>query len=128
MSLSKTQQEFTLDIARLIAFADQQGIKLTFGEAYRTNDQQELYFTGKTLRIEDGELEVISGKKRTKTMNSKHLSRLAVDFNFFKDGKLTYKLEDIEILGDYWESLNKNNRAGMFFKSFYDAPHFERRE
>lgn len=127
MTLSKIQQEFALDVARLIAFADQQGIKLTFGEAYRTADQQKLYFAGKTLRIEDGELEVISGKKRTKTMNSRHLHRLAVDFNFFKNGKLTYRLEDIEILGNYWELLNENNRAGMFFKSFYDAPHFERR-
>ena len=126
MKLSEHQQIFTNHIARLIIFANTQGFELTFGEAYRTEDQQELYFYGKTVREEDGELEIISGVKRTKTMNSNHLKRLAVDFNFFIYGKLTYKIEDIEVLGEFWEALDPLNRWGGNFKDFYDAPHFER--
>jgi len=111
MRLSEHQREFTLDIAKLIVFAYTQGIELTFGEAYRTEYQQEEYVrTGKSM-----------------TMNSNHLKRLAVDFNFFIDGALTYDREDVEVLGEYWEALDEKNRAGMFFESFIDVPHFERR-
>jgi hypothetical protein len=109
MKLSKHQQIFTTNIARLIVFANTQDIELTFGEAFRTKYQQEEH--------------VRQGK--SKTMNSNHLRRLAVDFNPFLEGKLTYKREDVEVLGEYWELLDKNNRWGGNFTSFYDPCHFE---
>ncbi len=112
MRLSEHQQEFTRDIANLIDFAYCLGIGLTFGGAYRTIEQQKIYF-------ESGE---------SKTMNSNHLKRLAVDFNFFINGKLTYDKEKIKPLGDYWENLSTFNRWGGYFKSYKkgDTPHFER--
>ncbi len=58
-------------------------------------------------------------------MNSQHLKRLAHDFNFFIDGKLTYDKAKLQKLGDYWESLHELNRAGMNFKNFLDVPHFQ---
>jgi len=125
MGLNTYQQVFTKNVAKLISKATELGIGLTFGEAYRTEDQQELYFYGKTLRPEDGELELVSGVKRTKTMNSNHLKRLAVDFNFFINGKLVYKHTLINELAKYWESLDSHNRWGGNFTNFYDAPHFE---
>ena len=125
MSLSSQQQIFTRNIAKLILFANSRGIELTFGEAYRTDDQQELYYYGKTIRPEDGKLELIGAKKRTRTMKSNHLRRLAVDFNFFVNGKLTYDHPEIKVLGDYWENLHPANRWGGHFKNFFDAPHFE---
>lgn len=115
MSLSQQQRVFTLNVAKLIQFAFSKGIELTFGEAYRTREQQLLY--------------VQSGK--SKTMNSNHLRRLAVDFNFFKNGNLTYKFEDIKEIGDYWESLHPKNRWGGDWNKndikdgFIDTPHFE---
>jgi len=110
MSLSHEQQEFVLDVARLIFFAEENGIRLTAGEFLRTKEQQKIYFeTGKS-----------------KTMNSNHLRKLAVDFNFFLNGKLTYEKSKLIILGEYWESLNEKNRWGGNFKSFTDTPHFER--
>jgi len=126
MKLSIHQQIFSQNIALLILQANSKGVNLTFGEAYRTEDQQELYFYGKTIRPEDGKLEIISGVKRTRTMNSNHLKRLAVDFNFFIEGQLVYKHPKITQLGEYWESLDVLNRWGGNFKNFYDAPHFER--
>tara|TARA_B100001765_G_C19333509_1_gene262796 strand:+ start:81 stop:437 length:357 start_codon:yes stop_codon:yes gene_type:complete len=115
MKLSEQQQIFTLNIAKLIAEADCLGIGLTFGDAYRTEEQQRIY--------------VNSGK--SKTMNSNHRRRLAVDFNFFKDGNLTYKFEDIKPLGDFWAKLHPANRWGGDWNKngkpdgFMDTPHFE---
>lgn len=115
MRLSEHQRIFTRNIAKLIVYAYQQGLELTFGEAYRTNEQQLIY--------------VQSGKSQT--MNSNHLRRLAVDFNVFENGNLTYKWETVKILGDYWESLHPKNRWGGDWNKddkkngFIDTPHFE---
>ncbi len=110
MSLVAEQAAFLQDVAKLIVKAGSLGIVLTGGELYRTAEQQEIYLkTGKS-----------------KTSKSNHLKRLAIDFNFFIDGKLTYEKKLIQPLGDYWESLNPANRWGGNFKSFTDAPHFER--
>lgn len=109
MKLSEHQQKFTSDIAMLIVFANTQEIELTFGDAYRSKYQQKEYIrTGKS-----------------KTMNSKHLKRLAVDFNFFINGKLTYSKKKIEVLGEYWEILDTLNKWGGHWK-FVDTPHFQR--
>jgi hypothetical protein len=126
MKLSHHQQIFTQNIALLILKANSLGVNLTFGEAYRTMEQQELYYFGKSIRVEDRELELISAIKRTNTLQSNHLKRLAIDFNFFIRGQLLYKHPLIEELGNYWESLDPLNRWGGRFKNFYDAPHFER--
>lgn len=115
MSLSKQQRIFTLNISKLITYAYLNGIELTFGEAYRTKEQQAIY--------------VKTGK--SKTMNSNHLRRLAVDFNFFINGSLTYDFNAVKKLGDYWETLHPANRWGGDFNKnnikdgFVDTPHFE---
>ena len=116
---------FTNNIAKLIVKAEELGVGLTFGEAYRTIEQQYLYFYGKNLALIGGELDVVKGKVRSKTLKSNHLRRLAVDFNFFINGKLTYSHEKVDELGAYWESLNPLNRWGGNFKSIKDTPHFE---
>ena len=109
MSLSSKQMVFSKNVAKLINYATEIGVDLTFGEVFRTQEQQQIYFdTG-----------------RSKTMNSNHLRRLAVDFNFFIDGELFWKHDKIIMLGEYWESLDDNNRWGGNFKSITDSPHFE---
>jgi len=109
------QFEFLKDVAKLIYFADQQGIVLTGGDLYRSKEQQQIYYD--------------SGKSTT--MNSKHRDRLAIDFNFFIKGVLTYAKKDIQVLGDYWEAINKSKNStnvwGGNWESFVDVPHFERR-
>ena len=110
MSMSDEQWIFLQDVALLILEAKRLGIKLTGGELYRTEYQQAKY-------MEEG---------KSKTMNSNHLKRLAIDFNFFINGELTYDKERLQRLGDYWESLDDANRWGGNFKSFIDVPHFER--
>ena len=109
MKLSEYQQIFTTNVALLILKAKELGIGLTFGDAFRPKSRQKwLVQTGKS-----------------KTMNSMHLKRLAVDFNFFIDGKLTYEKPKLQELGDYWESLHVANRWGGNWTTFVDTPHFE---
>jgi len=109
MNLSSKQRIFTRNIGCLIDYAYSIDIELTFGHAWRSLEEQ------KRLKAE--------GKSRT--LNSKHLDRLAVDFNFFINGKLTYDKHKLKSLGSYWESLDERNRWGGNFKSFTDTPHFE---
>lgn len=111
MSLVAEQQAFLLDVCRLIAFATKQGLVVTGGELFRTAEQQEIY-------VKTG---------RSKTMNSLHLKRCAIDLNFFKDGKLVYDTKVLAPVGAYWESLSKKNSWGGNWNSFKDVPHFERR-
>ena len=125
MSLSKKQRTFTKNIGKLIEFAFNNGYEFTFGEVYRTKEQQEIYFK--------------SG--RSKTMNSRHLDRLAVDFNIFKNDLLLFQNPDTReneiaaclVLGDYWLSLDLDNCWGgdwnrnhkTIDESFKDPYHFE---
>ena len=118
---------FTEQLGKLIAYAYSLGIYLTFGEAYRTVDQQYLYFKGKKVG-NNGVLE--DAPKKSWTMNSMHLKRLAVDFNFFinnagGDFDLTYDVDKLKVLGEYWESLDELNQWGGFWKN-KDVPHFQR--
>lgn len=101
---------FLCDVMKLFAFAISKGFKLTFGEAARTPEQQAIY-------VKTG---------RSKTMESDHLRRRAIDLNFFVEGKLCYDKKVLQPLGDYWESLHPGNRWGGNWPSFKDLPHFER--
>lgn len=110
MSMVTEQAEFLLDVCKLIQHATSQGWVITGGELYRTVEQQEIHFKA----------------GRSKTMNSIHLKRCAIDLNFFKNGKLIWDKNEIAPLGSYWETLNPKNRWGGNFKSLVDVPHFER--
>jgi len=122
MTLRETQSEFIIDVAKLIFWANDNGYKLTGGELYRTKNQQFLYYYGFNLLF-DGFLKLVKGKRRSKTMSSKHLNRLAIDLNLFINGRLTYNREDYKPLGEYWESLNPKNVWGGRFD---DTDHFQR--
>jgi hypothetical protein len=105
------QAAFLLDAMKLIQYATERGFIVTGGELYRTIEQQQIY-------VKTG---------RSKTMNSNHLKRCAIDLNFFRDGMPVYDRELLKALGTYWESLNPKNSWGGNWNSFKDVPHFERR-
>ena len=111
MSLVQEQFQFIKDVAKLIQFCEKQGLVITAGEMFRPPEMQKIY-------VQTG---------RSKTMNSRHGQRCAIDLNFFKDGKLIYDIAVLRPVGEFWESLSPKNSAGMFWKSFKDVPHFERR-
>jgi peptidoglycan L-alanyl-D-glutamate endopeptidase CwlK len=110
MSLSDEQAKFLLDACKLIEYATKKGWTVTGGEMYRTQAQQEIYFK----------------EGKTKTLQSNHMRRLAIDLNFLKDGKPVWDKSQLADVGKFWESLNSFNRWGGNFKSLPDTPHFER--
>lgn len=110
MSLVAEQAAFLLDMGKLVQYATEQGWTVTGGELYRTVEQQQIHFKA----------------GRSKTMNSIHLKRCAIDLNFFKGGQLVWDKTQLAPIGAYWESLHPKNRWGGNFKSLVDVPHFER--
>ena len=110
MSNVAEQAAFLLDVGRLVQKATELGFLVTAGELYRTPEQQEIY-------VKTG---------RSRTMNSLHIQRRAVDLNFFKDGKLVYDKRVLAPLGVYWESLNPLNSWGGNGVKLVDTPHFSR--
>jgi hypothetical protein len=110
MTLRQEQSTFAVDVMRLMLWMHENNYEWTFGEAQRTVEQQQIYLrTG-----------------RSKTMNSFHLKRLAIDLFIFKDGKLLATKEEMQPIGNHWEAMCAANQWGGNW-AFKDCPHFERR-
>lgn len=127
MSMTERQKLFTRNIAKLISYAYDNGFELALNEVARPIEMQKLY-------VQTG---------RSKTMQSRHLDKLAADFVIWKNGKMMFPpnqtndeyLREIEIarpLGEYWESLHADNvwggdwnRNGIMDERFRDPYHFE---
>jgi len=105
MKLSEKQQLFAVKVAQLILWANDHGLRLTFGEAQRTP-----------------ECAALNARKGTGIANSLHSQRLAVDLNLFVNGEYKTRTEDYLPLGEYWESLGGS--WGGRFKSNPDGNHF----
>lgn len=104
MTLRQKQSLFVVLVAELIQFATSQGYELTFGEAHRSAEEAaRLAKLGKGIK------------------GSLHTSRLAVDFNLFKDGKYLTSTEAHRPLGEWWEARHELCRWGGRFK---DGNHY----
>lgn len=108
--LVAAQAKFLADAARLILWCQERGWVVTGGELHRTVEQQQAH--------------VRAG--RSKTMQSLHLQRLAIDLNIFVDGRLTYERSVLAPAGLFWESLDPLNSWGGNGVKFVDTPHFSR--
>lgn len=116
MTLGQRQELFAKFVHQLLAAAWQMGYQVRLGEVQRPIEMQELY-------VKQG---------RSKTMNSQHIKKLAIDLVLLKDGKICTH-EQIIPLGKWWESLDPACRWGGSWRgliesgksSFVDAPHFE---
>lgn len=116
MKLSEKQRGFTLMVAELTLFAYARGLEMTFGEAYRTKEQQEIH----------------RRNNRSRVAHSKHQDRLAVDFNLFVDGRYVRDKEKYRALGEKWEAIGGRwgGRFGVDTVEYdtkvgWDAGHFE---
>jgi len=118
MTLGEEQSLFASQVVRhLIPRAYELGFEVRLGEVQRPIEMQELY-------VKTG---------RSKTLNSMHIKKCAIDLILLVNGKICTR-EQIKPLGDFWESLSPKNRWGGNWRglvdsgksSFVDAPHFER--
>ena len=110
MKLSEIQQEFSMDVVKLLQYISSQGYKFTLGEVFRTPEQ--------------AKLNAASG---TGILNSLHCQRLAIDINLFKDDVFLQDTKDHEPFAQFWTSLHPNNRWGGTFKRI-DGNHYERNQ
>jgi hypothetical protein len=122
-TLREKQSIFLLNAAKLISWAFEQGFELTAGELLRTKDQQTLYFEGKTLVKIGNITHLAETRQLSKTMNSRHLDKLAIDLNLFISGVYTTKAEYYKPMGDYWKTLHPDNVWGGDWG--FDSNHFE---
>lgn len=110
MKLQQQQSAFVRDVAKLINWIFETGNSVTFGEAYRTEDQAEIY-----------------AKEGKGIKDSLHCHRLAIDLNLFDhEGNYLSDTKSYEEFGIYWESLNPHNRWGGRFINRPDGNHFQR--
>lgn len=116
LTLGQKQEIFARNVVKLIQKAWELGFSVRLGEVERPLQMQQIY--------------VNTG--RSKTLNSQHIKRLAIDLVLLKDGKVCGR-EEIKPLGDWWEDLELDNRWGGNWRGlvdsgkskFVDAPHFE---
>ena len=111
MTLGQNQEKFAEDLAKLLNYLIKNNYQIRIGEVERTQAQQQIY-------IKEG---------KSKTLNSMHLKRCAADLHIFKDNEWLQSKQELQEIGDYWESLDINNKWGGNFKMFIDTPHFERK-
>jgi peptidoglycan L-alanyl-D-glutamate endopeptidase CwlK len=115
--LQALQNTFSANLSALINAIHVSGMTCSMGECYRTSEQQEIY-------IKQG---------KSKTNNSMHCLRLAVDINIFINGQLIAEAEKLAALGKYWRDLHPQNRWGGDWnkngntkdEKFVDFFHFE---
>lgn len=105
--MREKQSIFLQNIAKLILWAFENGIELTGGELFRTEEQHQW--------------NLAHGK--SKAVRSKHQDRLAMDLNVFINGEYKTDKESYKALAEQWKKLNPNNVAGYDWG--WDANHFE---
>ena len=118
MSLQLRQAIFAQNVAKLIQHINSVGYSCTLGDAMRSPEVAEA-----------------NAKAGIGIASSLHCVRLAIDLNLFdSDGKYLDKCTDqYSSIGQYWESLNDDNRWGGFFTTKYhgklaDFNHFEMKD
>ena len=123
MTQREKQSEFLKNVAKMILWAFENGMELTGGELLRTNEQQLLYFEGFSIQKIGSNLHFVKTDRKTKTLKSKHLEKLAVDLNIFIDGVWKTDKETYRKISEYWKNLNPLNDCGYFWG--WDFNHFE---
>lgn len=133
MMLGEQQRVFTKLVSKLIAFAYGRGYELSFGEAYRSDEQAVINALGAGGRVNlsaalrtSGFAELagaIENNRGSGIKNTLHGNRLAIDLNLFQDGHLLESHANFKVLGDYWKGLHPLCRWGGDF-STPDVFHF----
>ena len=111
MGLRDKQAVFSGMLGRLLCKAEDLGTPVFINEIYRSIETQRAYFA----------------RGASKTMNSKHLSGLAIDLLFLEDvkddGRVNFKADKYKQLGEFWESI-----GGRWGGRFGDDPETEKIE
>jgi hypothetical protein len=106
-TLGEKQGRFAVQVAQLILWAQGRGMRVRFGEAYRTPEQA-----------------LLNSKSGKGIVNSLHTQRLAVDLLLDINGKWQTLSEAYRPMGEFWKSLSPDARWGGDFRPKVDGNHF----
>lgn len=112
LALGKAQELFVVLSVTFIQFILDQGYQLRYGETFRPQEMQDIYYQ----------------RGSTKTKNSQHTKKLAIDLSLFKDGVYLTAPSHYTTLGVYWEGLDPHCYWGGRIPKLVDANHFELRQ
>ena len=127
------REQFARDTVLLFKFIQDKGYGWTYGEAHRTELQQEIYREG--WKIDNGTWIKDASLVRSKVAESQHQKRMAIDLHIWSIANASEYITDAEWkeIGTYWKSLDPLNRWGGDFgvsgtsnKIGWDRFHFER--
>ena len=107
MILKEKQFVFASLVPKLINRAINLGFQVTIGEVLRSPEE------AKRL-----------AKLGLGTMNSLHISKLAIDLNLFKNGIFLKKTEDHKKLGEWWELQSTKDYTCTWGGHFGDGNHY----
>jgi hypothetical protein len=107
MTTREKQSLFVQLVAKLIVWANENGMQLTFGECWRTPEQAKL-----------------NAQSGSGIRNSLHTERLAIDLNLFVGGVFIDATEGHRRLGEYWKTLHPSCRWGGDFRPKPDGNHY----
>ncbi len=99
-SLRQNQSNFALKVADLIVYIYSKGYEVTLGDVYSLPCPICNHYGHKA--------------------KSKHMDRLAIDLNLFKNGKYLNDTKSHKVFGEYWESI-----GGIWGGRFNDGNHYE---
>lgn len=108
MSLNRKQARFTYKIAQLICWANEElHVQLIGAELFRTKEQAEIY------------------KEQGKgILNSVHRKKLALDMFVYKNGTISWDIEDYRPIGEKWKTMDPDARWGGDMLNRRDSVHF----
>lgn len=126
-NLRDKQEQFSRTLALFLYWMAEQDYHWTMGDCWRSSDKLLCPNCGTPVSYQ----ELLKYNGRTKTLQSKHADRCAVDLNLFIDGKLA-QAEHYRALGEKWEALG-GKWGGRFgvdpsqygVKVGWDPGHFE---
>ena len=111
MARTAAQQIFAANVSLLIKHIFENGYKCTLGEAFRTEEQAEIY-----------------AKEGKGIVDSQHCKRLAIDLCLFSPAnEYLMHTDQYKLFGDYWEGLHPQNQWGGKFPRG-DGNHFQMKD
>lgn len=122
LSLGEKQRLFVHLFGQWLSFVYSRGYEVTWGEAFRSDEQAEINAIGSAGRTKVAALvqgsfpalaqKLLNNGKNNGIRASAHQNKLALDLNLFKDGEYLSLSEQWSEVGTYWESLHPLCRWG----------------